>query len=494
MKIKRFFAKDMRTALSQVKESLGADAVIMSNHKTEDGVEIVAAIDVDNDDSGMPISFPKIPPKETLPEKTKGKDLSKIGSTSAFSKVLEQYQSQSQSKPQQDEVVNSDSLVALLKRQEKHLQQTESSERTASDPKPLKFLKKNRNSSCFETQQHNSDTSSKSSTPRLDPSRFEKHQPAHQQKDVEEMKSEMKAIRRLLEHQVSGLMWQEVERREPIRAMMIKRLSDMGVARELAEQLVTYLPENTAPIQAWSVLLELLVEQLSCIDECVLTQGGVVALLGPTGVGKTTTIAKLAAQAAMKFGPEQVAMVTTDTFRIGAHEQLATYGRIMGCPVRVANDRQELTEILHQFRHRQLILLDTAGMGQRDLRLSEQLDCLIKHQNHPIRSFLVLPATAQARVLNETIEHFQRISLSGVILTKLDESLSLGEMIGVVIQYGLPLAYITDGQRVPEDIHIASSSSLVQRANTLFEQNNDHSPHFWVRDESNDQGMDYYHE
>lgn len=306
------------------------------------------------------------------------------------------------------------------------------------------------------------------------------------------MRQEMASIRSLLEHQLSGLMWQEVERREPLRAMLIKRLERMGLSSELADQLACYIPEETPPNEAWQALLDLVADQVITVNENMLETGGVIALLGPTGVGKTTTIAKLAARAAMEFGPEDIALVTTDTFRIGAHEQLATYGRILGCPVKVAKDADDLADILYQLRHRRLILLDTAGMGQRDLRLSEQLDTLMQSSGSHIRSLLVLPATSQRRVLQETIEHFRRIPLSGCVLTKLDESLSLGELLCVTIENALPVAYLADGQRVPEDIRQATGQFLVVKASEMLESGTDQHSHFWSSDVPESNGADFY--
>ncbi|MGL6147910.1 MAG: flagellar biosynthesis protein FlhF, partial [Plesiomonas sp.] len=309
---------------------------------------------------------------------------------------------------------------------------------------------------------------------------------------IEQMRAEMLSIRRLLEHQVSNLMWQEMERKEPVRAMLIDRLLKMGFPAELSEQLICYIPENTALGEAWSLVLTLLEEQLTIAEDDLLKRGGVVALIGPTGVGKTTTIAKLAALYAMEYGAEHIALVTTDNYRIGAHEQLATYGRILGCPVRIAKDADELAAVLYQLRHKRFILLDTAGMGQRDLRLTEQLNTLMQTQGERIRSFLVLPATAQRSVLQETVEHFRRIPLAGTILTKLDECLSLGEVMSVTIQNALPISYITDGQRVPEDIRIANQQYLVNRAAELLDKHTS-AQHFWTSEERTlTQAVDFY--
>lgn len=292
------------------------------------------------------------------------------------------------------------------------------------------------------------------------------------------MRKEMASIRKLLEHQISGLMWQEVERREPMRALLIKELKKIGFDDAFADQLAGLIPEDMSIHQAMAQLAEVLAAQLKISEDEILRQGGAVALLGPTGVGKTTTIAKLAARFAMKYGAEQVALITTDNYRIGAHEQLQTYGRIMGCPVRQVRDAEELANALYQFRHRRLVLIDTAGVGQRDIRLTEQLDTLVKNAKVRIRSYLVMSATSQRRVMQEAVDHFRRIPLSGCILTKLDESLNLGEVINVCIQNALPISYITDGQRVPEDIQVANAAQLVGAAMGSLERETE-EPYFW---------------
>ncbi len=265
-----------------------------------------------------------------------------------------------------------------------------------------------------------------------------------------------------------------MERKEPIRAMVIKWLSSAGFSNDIADQLASYIPEDASATEIQDYIQALLQDKICIGKNEILAQGGAIALLGPTGVGKTTTIAKLAAQFAMKYGADQVALITTDTYRIGAHEQLATYGKIMGCSVRVAKDADELSEILYQFREKRLVLIDTAGMGQRDVRLSEQLDTLMRNSRVNIRSYLVISSTAQRRVIEEALEHFKRIALSGCILTKVDESIGLGEVLSVTMQHALPISYVTTGQRVPEDIEIAKTENLISGTldmmNQLFEQ------------------------
>lgn len=489
----------MRSALLQVKEELGADAVIMSNKKVAGGVAIVAAVDNESNPSSSSASSQSnrgasqsnrynehrqmsSSAADRFQDRSSDEDKislqnskEKSGSmTQRFANMLKQY---SGGAAESDDHVaeNEDSLSALLQRQNKHRESYNQEKPVPYQPdSPLAKLIAQDNR--FERP-----------TPKLDPTRYDRRRPPSEERDesakeLENMREEMTSIRRLLEHQVSGLMWQEVERREPLRAMLIKRLERMGVSPELADQMACYIPEDTKPARAWKALLSLVADQINIPKQDILKRGGVVALLGPTGVGKTTTVAKLAARAAMEYGADNVALVTTDTYRIGAHEQLSIYGRIMGCPVRVAKDSNELADVIYQLRNRRLILVDTAGMGQRDVRLSEQLDTLMQESGEVIHSYLVLPATAQRRVLQETLDHFRRIPLSGCILTKLDESLSLGEFISVVIQNAMPVAYIANGQRVPEDIVIAQPKYMLAKANELLEKSTENEPHFWNSD------------
>ncbi len=503
MKIKRYFAKDMRLALQQVKEELGADAVIMSNKKIAGGVEIVAAVDGDSDpiERRPPPSAPvednysqaSMPRKRELSSdkvslgqghsrhaeghyhsEERGSELTKDEMSRQFANMLKRYQEQEE-QHQSGMESEADSLAGLMERQN----------RTRSRPsgKPERSdLSREAGLSKLITE--NRDVRPK--PPKLDPTRYDRKQRRYEeqesQKELEDMREEISSIRRLLEHQVSGLMWQEVERREPLRAMLIKRLENMGLSPELSDQLACYIPEDTEPRKAWSVLLSLLADQITTSRVDPLKEGGVIALLGPTGVGKTTTVAKLAARAAMEYGPEDVALVTTDTYRIGAHEQLSIYGRIMGCAVRVAKNSDELADVLYQLRHRHLVLVDTAGMGQRDVRLSEQLDTLMHDSGEIISSYLVMPATAQRQVLQETLDHFKRIPLAGCILTKLDESLSVGEFISVAIHNSLPVSYVANGQRVPEDIVLAQPKYLVAKADELLDKSSKNDPHFWNSD------------
>ncbi|GAB1099974.1 MAG: flagellar biosynthesis protein FlhF [Shewanella algae] len=432
MKIKRFFAKDMRAALAQVKETLGADAVIMSNKKVTGGIEIVAAVDYD---SPKPAAAPTASPFMEL-----GEDKVSLGSGHV----------RSNSKTNPEPVA--DSLQALLERQQSRLNEQLGQQNSAKDldmPAWAKGL----------GEEHKPAPQPREKTPE----RASKGNSAKQQQEMEAMREELASLRGLLTHQLSSLMSDQRSRTDPVGAMLKRKLLEAEFSPDVAERLAS-LSQHYQSAELGRALPQSLANLLDNQGDDLMRQGGIVALVGPTGVGKTTTLAKLAARFIAHHGPDSVLLVTMDHYRIGAFEQLATYGKIMGCPVKQAHDLNELEQILYQFRSRKLVLIDTAGMGQRDMRLYQQLDNLAANTRLPIRSYLVLSATGQRRVLEEAVSHFQRIDLAGAVLTKLDESVSLGAALSVLIQSGLSLSYITDGQRVPEDMQVADTLTLAKQA------------------------------
>ena len=472
MKIKRFFAKDMRTALKEVKDELGVDAVIMSNKKLANGVEIVAAVDYD-----------KAAPKAAAPQQSAPLQRT---AHSAHSQSMHNFVKPEplRARPEPQAKV-ADSLQALLERQSPRPRSAElasmfSQSGIDTSEHYQEPVAKQRPTNMFareEAAQARPQTQADSlGFDDLDRDFDELDTPVaqtHTTKNTESeamstMREEMNAIRQLLEHQVSGLMQQDMARRDPTRACMIDRLVGMGIDKEVAEQMACFVPEDVPRQQGWKALLTMVEDQMQTTNNEILRQGGVYALVGPTGVGKTTTVAKLAALGAQKYGADKVALITTDTYRIGAYEQLATYGRIIGCGVKQVKDANELAEVLYHLRNKRLVLIDTAGMSQRDLRLTEQLNTLMRNQRVDIRNYLVLSATAQINVLQETVRHFKKVQLSGCIFTKLDESLSLGEIISIAIQNRLPIGYLTNGQRVPEDIRVANAEKLVKKAEQLY--------------------------
>ena len=291
-----------------------------------------------------------------------------------------------------------------------------------------------------------------------------------QQDALQEMRQELSSLRHILQFQVSGLMEQEKNRKHPLHGYLLQRLQQMGISDNLAEEVLSYAPEAADERQSWLFLLKLLANRLQTKHDDILSKPGVVALMGPTGTGKTTTIAKLAAQASHKYGVDQVAIITLDNYRIGAFEQIATYGKIIGCSVKQAQNSNELSDLLYQFRNKRLVLVDTAGFSQKDARLIKQLDTMKQNTCANIRHYLVMQANCQYRVMQQTVNEYRQISLQGCILTKLDECYSLGEVISVAIENKLQICYLADGQRVPEDLQSASTKFLITSAAKLYKK------------------------
>jgi len=280
---------------------------------------------------------------------------------------------------------------------------------------------------------------------------------------VMEMRDELKSLRAMIENQQVLGEWSEMVSRHPLRVALYKRLTEMGLSQEVCKYLARGLDSAADIEHAMQAALKQLVHQLPIADDDILNHGGVYAMVGPTGVGKTTTVAKLAARFAMQHGQRHVALISTDTYRIGAHEQLMTYGRLLGVPVHSANDSQALQQLLHKLQDKKLILIDTAGMSQRDLGLSQQFAHL-SQAGAMIKPFLVLSANAQQSTLDEVILAFKKTGIAGCILSKLDEAASLGGVISAAVKHHLPVAYVSNGQKVPEDLMPARAQDLVNLA------------------------------
>jgi flagellar biosynthesis protein FlhF len=281
---------------------------------------------------------------------------------------------------------------------------------------------------------------------------------------------EMAAMRSLIQEQLAQLSWSETLRRSPLKARLTRDLIGGGYSALLARDWTRELPDDFSAAQAQQWLTAKLARELRCVaaEDDIVTRGGVYAIIGPTGVGKTTTTAKLAARCAVRYGAGKVALLTTDTFRVGAQDQLRIYARILGLAVHTVSDRHDFRQALDAVRGRHLVLIDTVGMGQRDTRVAEQSLLLAQPG---VSSLLLLNATAQAETLDEVvasyggaIDNAQRSSLAGVIVTKIDEAAKTGPVLDVIIRHRLALHFVANGQRVPEDLYSPNADYLVHRS------------------------------
>ena len=420
MKIKRFIADDMRSALRKVSETLGPDAVILSNNKIGEGVEIVAAIDYDE----SLISDPE--------------DASNINAnTNKANPFIQENEELTRSH------INQRNRNAALDdvRYARNIPETNSIRQSTINTKnsftPSELIK----------DEH-----------------LWTKEPA-----FINMQSELKSLRGLLVNQLSGLSWGNEVNYHPLRARLLQRLLSLGLSPKLSKDIAAQVNEEKDFEHNWRLALGELSHRIPVGENEIIEKGGVVALVGATGVGKTTTIAKLAARYTLKHGPHRVALITTDNYRVAAQEQLRSYARIMGIPMRVTGDVDSLRQALDSLYDKELILIDTAGMSQRDMMLSKQFSMLQASGLPKIKTYLTLATNCQRGVLTETGDKFKEIGLAGCILTKVDETTSMGGALTVAVENNLPISYICDGQQVPEDIHLARAHSIVSRSVSIMQ-------------------------
>ncbi len=409
MKIKRFVAADMRQAMREVREEQGPEAVILSTRRIEEGIEVIAAIDYDESlvreaaRHGAPWADADAPagaaPADTAPAVT-------------AARVVPAAQP-----PRLPRLPASAPLLAAV---------PPAPVAAVSEPLPMHPLME------------------------------------RAVQDTARMRTELGGLREMLEIQLSSLVWNDMERRQPLQARVLREMTRLGIEADVARRLVAELPEQINAEQARYLPLGMLSRSLLVSGRDLSDGEGITALVGPTGVGKTTTIAKLAARAVLRRGAEQVALVSTDHYRIGAAAQLEHYGRLLGVRVYPAYDAESLRKVLELLRGRHTVLIDTAGVAGNDPRLSQQME--IFSGAGEVRACLVLAANAQAQSLEEAVQAYRPLQPSACILTKLDEAPNLGGALSVLIRHRLSLDYTTDGQRVPEDIASADARVLVCRA------------------------------
>jgi flagellar biosynthesis protein FlhF len=378
MKIKRYTAPSMRAALALVRAEQGPDAVILSSRRSEEGIEVIAAVDYDEalfaDAKRQRIAAIIVPPDMTAPAAPKVPAAPKMASAPM----------------------------------------------APAAPTP-------------------------GAAPKA---------PIVSAAGLGAMQRELQDLRRLLETGLAGMTWSDKRLREPLQARVLEELSALDIAPDIAMALASMTPRRTNLDNPSHIPLALLVKYLPVSNDMTCISGGITAVVGPTGAGKTTTIAKLAARWCMLHGSQDLALVSTDGYRIGAREQLMTYARIFGAPMYAADTGQELGRVLQRLVSKKLILIDTAGMGPRDVRLTEQLAAL-KLGAARARVLLALPAQGEGHALEEIVRAFAGVTPAACVLTKVDEAASLGGAISAVLRHKLKIAYVCDGQRVPEDLHAA---------------------------------------
>ena len=455
MKIKRFVAPDMRQAMREVREDQGPDAVILSTRRMDDGIEIIAAVDFDEAlvreaaRHGAPLEVENRAPsiRQLTAEDVKPVTPRRADVTPPPLPTTNRHDDEGVT-------VSLSRRAAAAARIEPRIE-SRSDVRAEPAIEPPVATARTLNEGAAAT-----DAAPASIAADVSASIHPMLERAMQ--DTARVRAELGTLRDLLETQLSSLMWNDMERRQPMRARVLREMTRLGIEPDVARQLVGELPVEINAEQARYLPLGVLSRSLSISPRDHAERRGVTALVGPTGVGKTTTIAKLAARAVMRHGANKVALVSTDHYRIGAAAQLEHYGRLLGVRVYPAYDADSLRHVLELLRGHHTVLVDTAGLAGNDPRLAEQLQVL--GNGGDLRACLVLAANAHASSLDEAVRAYLPVKPHACILTKLDEAPSLGGALSVLIRHRLALDYITDGQRVPEDIATADARVLVCRA------------------------------
>lgn len=465
MKIKRFFAKDMREAMQRVRAEQGPDAVILSTSSVTGGIEVISAVDYDEQAlRAQAAQAERRAQPQPEPEPP--------GIPASLQAYLDQQEARFQRESADYSEPARHALADAQPRPERHLQPRSAdmdgliSETIDEDEDERDWLAE----SVAEQQPARKSALSAYGLPEPEQRRSPRSPAADvewsQDPAIREMREEMEQMRGLLQEQLNQLAWGEYSRRDPVRAQLVRRLRKLGLDGALSRALAAKAKRTDRIDHAWEESLFKLSQLLPTGSDDMLDQGGVYALVGPTGVGKTTTIAKIAARCVKRHGRHQVALISADRHRIGAHGQLQTYARILNVPLRTADSADALQQALEAFADRRLVLVDTAGMSPRDRQLLEQLAML--RGPRPIKACLVVSAQVQSEAVEETLRAFKKLKPVAAVVTKLDESHGLGGVLSALVRHRLPLHYVSAGQRVPEDLERARGDRLVRYAMNLM--------------------------
>lgn len=521
MKIKRFVAADMRSAMNLVRKEHGPDAVILSNRRIEEGIEIVAAANYDEsavqralEASRRDVAPPPAPKPRTAADAVIAAVTRRRSATPAPEPVAATTSAVAalaraavgatgRTLDSADEIVptrGSTGFAATLARaavNEPALPEQIFAPFAEAIVAPAAAVPANRARFPIDPphEAHHESVAPAVQPPPLPTAAVADAQPAsaasepaladaivetapgptlapapvltvvaQDDAEIRQLRQEVAGMRQVIEREMNRFTDERL-RGCPVRATALDLMDEYGFDAGLARDVAMQIPLETEAHRGRGLMLGLISRKLPIAPVDPLEEGGVIALVGPTGAGKTTTIAKLASRFAEKHAPRDVALVTTDTARIGAREQLYGYGRQLGIAVHEANSGTDLDQLLERLKDYKLVLIDTAGLGPRDRALAAQLQWL--RAARQVRTLLVLPANTSFGDMDEVVRRFGAANLQGLVLSKLDETGRFGNALSVAVDHALPITWVTDGQDVPEDLHRASAANLVLRLEDL---------------------------
>ena len=528
MKITRHTAKDMRQALRLVRDQLGPDAVILTSKRTPFGVEVTAAVDFDAARVEAQVQAPASPaePRTFRPEEFSPPAPTQPVRREQDPYTIADSHSQAEEDVQQSlyarlqaEMLNAAPVRSGAGGAERAGSATNERRRNGDvkavqSPAPARAVQSNSSSRVANVARPESSARTESSARPESSARSEGFageasrslygddvdtalesaidsymaagefdengvpssatlananraaaslDASGDEKEDSSMGAELKAMRRILETQMAQLAWNDLTRRAPIHTEILRELTEVGLTQEFAAQIVAQLPVGTDMTKARRLSIALISQRLSVTGDRWLDKGGRVALVGPTGVGKTTALAKLAVRWVLRHGARSLALISADSVRIGAHDQMQALGQMLDVPVYVAESLAQIPKFLERLGQQRFVLIDTPGMSQRDPQLNDRLTQLAA-TGHELEIALVLAASTQAGAIAETVARYGTANAASVLLTKVDEAASLGGILSVLTRVDLPISYVSEGQRVPEDLRPARALELVSSA------------------------------
>ncbi len=459
MKPRKFVGANSREVLKQVREVLGPDALIVSNAKVPAGIEVIAlpggslhdlVAGAESEDTGPPPVYSAPTPRpQANREARRGEAVERQPSVQ---------EARAAEVPLREMIARDELLRERPARDAALGHGAPAPQARRADPPPVASR----------------EPSQRQAPPEVSPvaHAYVADQPTERQQReqvsdamVHGMLSELRSMRAVLEQRLFGLAWTDLSRRDPAKVSALQTLLTAGFSGDLARRLTEPMPDAVDEQEGQRWLVSEINRNLltAGADNDIVERGGVYAIVGPTGVGKTTTTAKLAARGVVRHGADRVALLTTDTYRIGAHEQLRIYGRILGVTTSVVRDAAELKSTLAELRGKHMVLIDTIGMSQRDKMVAEQVSALARCGGN-VKRLLLLNATCNGDTLEDVVRCYEPGSIDGCILTKLDEAQSIGAAMDVIVRNRLALHFVANGQRVPEDLHVPNRQYLIHRA------------------------------
>ncbi|KQQ33454.1 flagellar biosynthesis protein FlhF [Duganella sp. Leaf126] len=466
MNVKKFTAPTSREALRKVRESLGPDAVILSNRQADGMIEILAL--ANDDAASLTMPAPHSPMAGPAPS---------LDLDAALAQRNERLDARLE--PHFDDAAPR-LVPGLAPRQAQPMQPmqaTQPAQRPIQQASQQATRRVVASPSSYATKTAAAAAAAPSApvqprAPQLDADQVSAMVASavasakqNAAAEMQDMMSEIRAMRGMMQTQLAEIAWGSTQSREPHKAAVLREMLAAGFSASLARYLIDKLPAGRDTAESMRWMKTVLTRNLSAManEDALIDQGGVFALVGPTGVGKTTSTAKLAARCVMRHGPDKLALITTDAYRIGAHEQLRIYGKILGVMVHSVKDEADLRIALKELRNKHTVLIDTVGVSQRDQMVTEQVS-MLQGAGSDVKRLLCLNATATQETLSEVVRAYQGSGLAGCIMTKLDEAAAIGNVLDVVIRHKLNLFYVSNGQRVPEDLHLADPAYLIDRA------------------------------